>query len=117
MTHDPSGTGRDESLGRALRQALEPAGGPETFTARVLARFERPRARAWDTLAGWSRLGVVATAAVALAAMVVISLHGGTDESIATALAASNTDEAARLMTEQDSPGADILLTITDEDK
>jgi hypothetical protein len=116
MTHDPSDSERDEPLGRALRQALEPAGDAEAFTARVLARFERPRARAWDTLASWSRLGVVTAAAVALAAIAVLSLRGRTDVSIATTLAASNTDEVAQLMTEDDSPGTDVLFTVANED-
>ena len=116
MTHGPSDFERDERLGRALRQALDPAGDAEAFTARVLARFERPRARAWDTLASWSRLGVVAAAAVALVVIVVLSFSGGADVSIEAALAASNTDEATQLMTEDNSPGTDVLFAIANED-
>jgi hypothetical protein len=114
MTHDPSDFERDEVLGRALRRALEPPGGAEAFAARVRARFEPPRERAWQTLASWSRWGVIAAAAVLLVALVALLPRSGNDASVEAALAASNTEAAAQLMIEEDSPGAAVLLAEDD---
>jgi anti-sigma-K factor RskA len=111
MKKEPSDFERDESLGLALRRSLEAGDDADAFTARVLARFEPPPTRAWDALAGWSRWGVAAAATIVLIAAVMLS-DNGTEVSVEAALAASNTEAAARLMTEDASPAADILFTM-----
>jgi len=113
MTYDPKDFERDEPLGRALRQSLEPSEDAGVFAARVMARVESPRMRTWDLLAGWSRWGLVAAAAAAVAAAMLIP-RPADDVSVRETLANTRHVEANEMMSEADSPGVDVLFASTD---
>jgi hypothetical protein len=65
MSGNPFDTGRDEPLGRLLRQHLE-ADDEAGFVARVRRALPAPRT-SWDVLAEWSRPGIAAALLAATA--------------------------------------------------
>lgn len=71
MTDNPFSGERDAALGALLREALD-VPDPADFTARVRAQLAAPGA--WDFLTRWARPGLVAAAAIALAAGLWLSL-------------------------------------------
>ena len=77
---------RDAALGALLREALD-APDQAAFAARVRAELATPGA--WDFLARWARPGLVAAAAIALAAGLWFSLGAQNNGLSATDLFAS----------------------------
>lgn len=65
--YDPFDPRPDPRLGHLLREHLE-APDHAAFVARVRAALAVPAVSSWDVLAGWTRPGLAAAAALALAA-------------------------------------------------
>jgi hypothetical protein len=111
MTIDDLNPDRDTELGDALRVALDRPATESAFAARVMTarRTSRPLVR--DALATWSRWGVVAAAVVLLASVLAIQSTGDADASVDSALIGSNEDALTLLMTDETSPGSEILFS------
>jgi hypothetical protein len=68
MTSEPFDAGRDEGLGRLLRDHLDP-GGHDAFVARVVAAGRTARVGStWEVLGRWYPLGIAAAVLLALTA-------------------------------------------------
>ena len=80
MSIDSIGPGRDEALGRLLREALG-SGDDAAFAARVMAAVARePHDGTWDVLAHWLRPGLAA--ALLLAALGGAAVARGLDAGV-----------------------------------
>jgi hypothetical protein len=115
MTDHPMDPGRDHELGDALRAALADPAGEAAFAASVRSRYRAPQLRLDDALAAWSRVGVAVAAAVVIAVLVAVwpSLDAGA--SIDDALTSPNPEPMTTLLTNESSPGTEILFTTTDD--
>lgn len=81
---NPFDLGRDEALGRILRERFE-ASGHAVFVARLREAVARADIEtSWDVLARWARPGVAAAAAIALMFSLWLSFAPPTDTGVAT---------------------------------
>jgi hypothetical protein len=115
MTHDDFDMNRDVELGRALRAALDDPAGSDAFVASVLAGYHVPRPLVRDALAVWSRWGVMAAAVVAIAAVLAIQSINAADASMDDALLGGSDDAATALLSDETSPGTDVLYLNTED--
>ena len=105
----------DPELGAALRAALDPGSDHAAFVARVMAQYDRARARSTvptlDVLASWFRPGIAAAAA----ALILGFLFGRTvltpvDTSIDAAMAPAEGPGLAAFVTAPDPPDASVVF-------
>jgi anti-sigma-K factor RskA len=106
----PFDPGRDEVLGRLLRDALEPS-HPGAFMTRVAAVIRADaRETIWDILAGWARTGVAAAAAIALALAIWLARSEFTERSVVTLADAVETSVPTLLLSGGADAGTDAVL-------